>query len=305
MNKLSKTDLSSIEYVLYNKARDIDVAIYNAMMDEDGKEFVLDSIMLYMTKDGGIGSGLHIDTYNPNASIFQTYEALRILSALEFKQEDRTELFDYLINKIGNYLFNRCPSFEGLWNPTVKTNDDFAHSEEFRYTENFYSVWSVHPTAAILGYILELTNPTKVYYKKAMKQMGYIFSYLEDDKEWNEYQFISYGALLGSLKNTGLFPEECKKIEERIIKEAYHQLSNDKIYLAMPLLNVELDETLQARVDKELDEILKSRKKHGLWEHEKGWGNSCYPEADSAALKWIGAESVWNIYLLKKYGRIE
>lgn len=305
MKKLSKEDLFSIEHVLYNKARDIDVAIYNAMMDDTCKDFVLDSIMLYMTKDGGMGGGLYIDNYNPNSSVYQTYEALRILSSLDFKKEQRTELFDYIINKIGNYLFNRCSLTEGLWNPVVQSNNDYAHSEEFTYIDDFYPVWNIHPTAAILGYILECSNPAKVYYKKALKQIGYIFSHLEDDADWSQYQFTSYSALLGSLKKVDLFNEERKKIEERLKKEAYKHLSDQKFFLAPYLLDVELDDSLQARVDQELDEIVSSRKSHGLWEHPQGWGNTGYPEEDSASLKWLGAETVWNIYLLKKYGRIE
>ena len=306
MKKLSLENLSEIEYVLYNKARDIDVSIYNALVEPSNKEFVLDSLMLYMTKDGGIGSGLHIDNYNPNASVYQTYEALRILSAVDFKEEEKTALFEQIVNKLGNYLFNRCPIEDGLWNPFVKSNNDFAHSEEFSYLEYPYTIWGVHPTAAILGYVLELVSPTKAYYKKALKQIGYVFATLEDNKPWNEYQFISFNALLGSLKKLNLFPVERNKIEERLKKEAYQHVGEEDFNFAAYLSNVnDLDQVLQDKVDAYLDALLDSRCSHGLWEHKKGWGSNRYPEADSASLKWIGAESVWNIYLLKQYGRIE
>ncbi|MDE7161491.1 MAG: hypothetical protein K2N65_01885 [Anaeroplasmataceae bacterium] len=305
MNLLSKAELSEIEYLLFNKARDIDVSIYNAIVDPSNKEFVLDSLMLYMTKDGGMGSGLHIDNYNPNASVYQVYEALRMLSAVGFSSEEKNALLEQIVNKLGNYLFNRCTVEDGLWNPFVKSNDDFAHSEEFSYLEHPYSIWGVHPTAAILGYILELVQPTKAYYKKALKQIGYIFAELDKEKVWNEYQFISFNALLGSLKKMNLFPEEQTRIEERLKKEAMLHLEEKEFNFASYLSNVELDSILQDKVNSQLDEILSSRASHGLWEHKKGWGSNRYPEADSAALKWIGAESVWNIILLQKYGRIE
>ncbi|MDE6242110.1 MAG: hypothetical protein K2M08_06805 [Anaeroplasmataceae bacterium] len=302
---LTKDDLSTIERLLYNKARDIDVSIYNALQDETYKDFILDSLTLYFTKDGGIGNALEIDNYNPNASVYQTYEALRILSALNFDKHYDHELYIQILNKIGNYLFNRCPIENGLWNPLVETNDDYAHSEEYSYMKNPFSIWGVHPTVAILGYILELMPESKAYYKKALKQIGYIFAYLDNDDVWTNYTFTSFSALYASLKKIGLFPLECKKIEERMKKEALKQLADDTLNFPLYFLGVEVEGDLKNRIEDQLDELIAKRAKHGLWEHEKSWGNNRYPEEDSASLKWLGAETVWNLYLLKEYGRIE
>ncbi|MDE7106584.1 MAG: hypothetical protein K2O22_05410 [Anaeroplasmataceae bacterium] len=305
MKQLSKEDLNYIEFQLYNKARDVDVAIYNAIMDPTAKEFVIDSLYLYLTKEGGIGSALEIDNYNPNASVYQTYEALRILSDLGFDKHYNNDLFVQLVNKIGNYLFNRQELIDGLWNPLVPSNDKYAHSEEYNYTANPFPIWGVHPTAAILGYILELMPDTKAYYKKALKQIGFVFSKLDEEKDWNTYAFISYSALLRSLKKTGLFQEECYKIEQRIKLEAMKHLEEEDFNFPLYLMDVEVDQVLQEKIDAYLDRIMDSRASHGLWENKKAWGSNRYPEADSAGLKWIGARSVWNLYLLKAYGRIE
>ena len=305
MLKLTKSDLSTIEHLLYNKARDIDVAIYNALQDPTCKDFVLDSLMLYFTKDGGIGNALDIDNYNPNASVYQTYEALRILSALDFNKTCENELFTQIINKIGNYLFNRCPVENGLWNPLVESNDRYAHSEEYSYMKNPFTIWGIHPTAAILGYILEMMPESKAYYKKAQKQIGYIFSYLDSEEPWTAYTFTSFSALHLSLKKTGLFPLEVQKIEERMKKEAYLHLEDERYNFPLYFLNISVEGILEKRIEEQLDKLITKRANHGLWEHEKGWGSNRYPEADSASLKWLGAETVWNLYLLKHYGRIE
>lgn len=305
MVKISKNELASIEHVLYNKSRDIDVAIYNALQDPMYKDFVLDSLMLYITKDGGIGNALHIDNYNPNASVYQTYEALRILSALEFDKTCENELYAQLLNKIGNYLFNRCSIEDGLWNPLAETNDQYAHSEEFSYMKNPFSIWGVHPTAAILGYILELMPESKAYYKKALKQINFIFAYLNEEHSWNAYNLTSFSSLLSSLKRTGLFPEECHKIEETLKKEALNHINDSNFNFPLFLRDVEVDDILMDKINSQLDELIARRANHGLWEHEGTWGNKKYPEEDSASLKWLGAETVWNLYLLKHYGRIE
>ena len=105
MLKITRSDLSVIERQLYNKGRDIDVAFYNALFDEEGKSYIPDSLMLYMAKDGGMGNGLEIDNYNPNASVYQTYEALRILDELNFDAKETNEVYLYIMKKICNYLF--------------------------------------------------------------------------------------------------------------------------------------------------------------------------------------------------------
>ena len=71
------------------------------------------------------------------------------------------------------------------------------------------------------------------------------------------------------------------------------------------LTHVKVEGLLKEALDKTLDELVDGRASHGLWEHKKGWGSNRYPEADSAMLKWLGAETVWTLYLLDAYGRIE
>lgn len=305
MFKLTKDDMMDIERIMFNKARDIDVSIFNAILDDECKEFVLDSLMLYMTKDGGIGNALEIDNYNPNSSVYQTYEALRILSSLNFNKINDNELYLTLLNKIGNYLFNRTTLVDGFWNPLVPSNDNFAHSEKYNYTNNFFPIWRVHPTAAILGFIIELMPENKAYYKKALKQIGYVFAEIESDNSWNEYEFISYSYLLRSLKKVNIFESECEIIESKLISEAKKHLDEANFNFPLYLMDIKVDAILEEKINQYLDNLINNRAVHGLWEHKESWGSNRYPEADSASLKWIGAESVWNIYLLNKYGRIE
>ncbi len=305
MFKLTKDDMIDIENIMFNKARDIDVSIFNAIMDDECKDFVLDSLMLYMTKDGGIGNALEIDNYNPNSSVYQTYEALRILSSLNFNKDNDNELYSVLLNKIGNYLFNKCLLFNGFWNPLVPSNDKFAHSEKYNYTANFFPFWNVHPTAAILGFIIELMPENKAYYKKALKQIGYVFAELESNEIWSEYEFISYSYLLRSLRKVNMFETECELIESKLTSEAKRHLDDLNFNFPLYLMDIKVDNILEDKINQYLDNLISNRAIHGLWEHKESWGSNRYPEADSASLKWVGAESVWNIYLLNKYGRIE
>jgi hypothetical protein len=116
------------------KARDIDMTMYNALDGSMEKDFVLDSLMLYRTKDGGFAGGLYIDNYNTNTSVYQIYEAFRLMDMVGFDSTSDNELYSDIINKACNYLYNRAEMIDNKWNPNVKSNDDFAHSSEFSYT---------------------------------------------------------------------------------------------------------------------------------------------------------------------------
>lgn len=305
MKKITKEMLKTMERQMFNKGRDIDVALFNTLMDPEAKPFVLDCLYFYLNKDGGIGNGLEIDNYNTNSSVYQTYEALRILEVAGFDSKCEEELFQMLVQKMCNYLFNRCEIVEGKWNPVVKTNNDFAHSAEYHYDEQSLIKWQFHPTAAILGYLLLLVPETKACYKKALKQLQFAFDYFENKSSLSEYDFISFNALLGVLKKKGLFEEQSKKIEEKLLDFAVLKIGDSQFEFAKKLSNCTLTPALEEEVAINLDSIIDTIAPHGLWEHKKGWGINNYPEEDSAMLKWIGAETVTNLALLQHYNRIE
>lgn len=307
MKYVTKEMQATIERQMYNRGRDIDVAILNAMNDPEAKDFVLDCLMFYMNRDGGFANGLEIDNYNTNSTVFQTYEALRILSSLQFSADEENELFQEITQKIGNYLFNRCSLDEGRWNPLDITNNTFAHSEEYTYTADCLSIWQFHPTASIVGFILELYKPTKVYHKKALKLVGGAIDYLVGVPQYSEYDFISTNHLLGSLKRMSLFEEAQILLEEKLISQARKVIQNKEISfdIADVLTSCTIPSDLQPAIEECLDHKITAIAPHGLWERTKGWGSTKYPEEDSAMLKWLGAETVRQLAILRHYHRLE
>jgi hypothetical protein len=300
MKYLNNNDFSIIERQMFNKARDIDVAIFNGLVDEDSKDFVLDCLTLYVNKDGGFGNALEIDNYNTNSSVYQTYEALRIMDMVGFDSESENPMLEEIVNRIGNYLFNRNSLVNGLWNPNVKTNDDFAHNLIYSYSEKF----DAHPTAAILGYLVNLVKPSKVYYKKSLAAINDVIKYMNNQEVLGLNELISFNSLLGSLKKANLLQNEQKLIENKLLAMADYYKDNENYSVIKMLSNCSLDEHWQEVLDGELDLLVDSRVSHGLWEHKGDWGTNKYAEYDSATLKWIGAESVNNFAILLKYNRV-
>ena len=308
MKLLDKKTQANIQMHMYNRARDIDVVLLNCLYDEMPISFILDCLMFYQTKDGGFGSGLHIDNYNTNSSVYQIYEAFRLMDMVGLDSNCDHELYDKIVNKAMNILYNREVLKDNKWNPNAKTNDNFAHAKDYSYSEGF-TKWGYAPTAAILGYTLILCKPTKAYYKKAMKMIEIMLKDFYKMDSLNRYEFISFNSFLNSLKKSGEFKDEVSKVEDKLTKLALESISLDfDDYNAIHPLEAALylnDPKLKELKDIELDHIIDSIEPHGLWENKRSWGYNKYAEEDSAKLKWIGAQSINNLFVLKMHDRLE
>ena len=309
MKLLTKQKQDDMARQVSLKSRDIDICIFSALEGSLPKDMLLDCLMLYVNNDGGFGHGLYIDNYNVNSSVYQVYEAFRLLDMLDFDSSCQNELYDQIINKACNYLYNRVPPVKGIWNPNTKSNNDYAHSKEFEYNEENKKLFGLHPTAALLGYTLLFVKPTKAYYKKALATLPLILKEFYAKEEFTKYELISFNSLLNSLRKCNLLLEVQKKIEEKLTEYVKKNISSDysnksanrPLEVALYLEDSAFDEAK----NQELDYLIDSIAPHGMWDYNESWGYDKYAEEDSAKLKWIGAGTVNNYFLLKKYGRLE
>ena len=309
MKKLSKEVQEDISRQMGLKSRDIDMCMINALDDFMPRDMLLDCLTLFLNKDGGYGHALHIDNYNINSSPYQVYEAFRLINMVDIKNIYDNELYDMVITKPLNYLFNKVALINNRWNPNVKTNNDFAHSNLFTYSEENSKEFGYHPTVALVGYTLNLCKPTKVYYKKALVMAQKIIADFKSMDSFTRYEMVSFNSFLNSIKKAKLFEADWAYMEEKLIKAAEEMVELDftnpdcvrPMEVAFYLSSPKLDECKEL----ELDYLCDSIKSYGLWAHNKDWGTKKYAEEDSAMLKWVGAESVNNYFILKKYGRME
>ena len=311
MKTLSKEKQEVIASQMVLKSRDIDMIMMNTLDGTMPKEYVLDGLMFYQASDGGFQGGLYIDNYNTNTSVYQIYEAFRLLYMAGFSSNDiKNEMFFNIVNRACNYLYNRADFNNNKWYANTKTNDDFAHAKIFSFTKENEELLGYHPTAAIFGYTLLFNNPTKAYYKKALKFSEILIDDILNDKvSFNKYEMKSFNIFYKIIKDLGLFSDKINKLEEKLILKAEEIVTNDFFNEeCVRPLNVSLyleSEKLNKLKNDELDFIIDNIKSHGLWDHIGTWGYNDYPEEDSAMIKWVGAESVNNYYLLKINGRLD
>ncbi len=309
MKLLTKEMQADMARQMTFKARDIDMTMFNAMDGTMERDFVLDSLMLYRNRDGGFAGGLYIDNYNTNTSVYQIYEAFRLMDMAGFASSTDNELYTDIVNKACNYLYNRAEMIDNKWNPNVKSNDDFAHSHEFSFTTENKELFGYHPTAAILGYTLKFNKPTKAYYKKALAFSNKMINDFMNLDKLTKYEFISFNSFLNSVKDLGLFDDKIEAFQNKLTKLAEEVVSDDftnddtikPLDCALYISSAKLDELKS----KQLDYLIDTIAPFGLWDHKKPWGYDKYAEEDSAMIKWVGAETVNNYFILKMYGRLE
>lgn len=307
MKIFSKEAQQTLSSQVCLKSRDVDICVLNTLDGSMPKDYVLDCMMMYQNKDGGFGNGLYIDNYNTNSSVYQVYEAFRLLEMSGFDKSCEDKMYLDIVNKAGNYLYNRCVMKDNKWNPNVKSNDEFAHSELFSFTKENEELFGYHPTIDLIGYSLVLFKETKAYYNKAMKIARRIIDDFYKLDKLSKYEIMGFANFLRMISKLGLFAEDQPRINDKLVEYAEAMVSvdfqDDELH-PLDVINLHSEKLDKAR-ELELDYLVDSVAKFGMWDYNKGWGSDRYPEADSAMLKWLGAVAVNNFYKLKECKRIE
>ena len=122
MKLLTKQKQDDMARQVSLKSRDIDICIFSALEGSLPKEMLLDCLMLYVNKDGGFGHGLYIDNYNVNSSVYQVYEAFRLLDMLDFDYTQPTaqsQTFNMII-KYSDFEYEFVEAEASNWNGEVE-----------------------------------------------------------------------------------------------------------------------------------------------------------------------------------------
>lgn len=307
MLKLSKDAFKTIEFQMFNRSRDIDVAVFNTMFSGDSRNFVAIALSGFQNRDGGFGHALEIDNYNKDSSTYQVYEALRIVKQVGFKNIKEDPILEDVLKKTFNYLYNRLTD----WSPLIESNNYAVCASWFKCNEINKTIYGVAPTPAILGYTLYLTDESNPYYKKAYKKAINIIDDLLNRDSVTKEEYISYKALLECIEEKGLFLDKLDCFKNKMFSFACDMVEKSKdnfsSYCNLPLemFNGYTDnEDINKLIDEHLDYLIESVASHGLWEPNFYWDND-QAEASTAQIKWMGVIAIRNLEWLRKFNRIE
>jgi len=298
---LNKSDLLDIESGMYNRALDPDVALYNYEFDEEkNPAFLETSLYLYQNEDGGFGHALDFDNVNPNSTVFQTYQALKMFKEAGVYSINNDEVSKEILGLTFKYLSKRS-----RYSLKEKINDKFACAERFKGEDDNEMLFG------ILGYTILLLDKSDKNYKKAIELASANLSKLYDEKNYDYLTLEQFKIFLQAILMKEEFKDEFNnlqikfnELEKKFLDTS--DLKKDFFEVLSILEDFELSEEELKIQNEALDYLIDARKHHGMWENEHTWGNEDkYPEAMSAQLKWVGRATRYAMHFINKYNRIK
>lgn len=301
MKYLNKDALSEIQDGIYNRALDCDVALFNYEFDESkDPTFLETSLYLYVNPDGGFGHALDFDNVNPNSTVYQTYQALKMFKEANVIDINHDDISKELIEGAMKYLSKRS-----RYSIKEKINDKFACAVRFKGEDDNDLLFG------ILGYTLLFCDKTSKYYKNALDLAKRNLNVFLNETSSDYFTLEQYKIFLQAILLKEEFKDEFSSLESKYNELLSSFLKNakpeeDYFEILQILEDCDLSSEEQVLFDEALDYLIVSRKKHGMWENTHKWGNEdVYPEAMSAELKWIGRATRLAVHFIHKYGRIE
>ncbi len=300
MEYLDTSEIETIDSLMYNKALDVDVALYNYEFDNSTTYYVLTSLYLYKNEDGGFAHSLSLDNLNPNSLVYETYEAFRILKSCNIIDGNQDETVQDIVFPALNYLW-KLDNFSSK----NKTNDSYACAIRFKGEPNNDLF------LGIVGYTLLFAPKGTKYYKKALALANEKMDFILNIKNYDYFTLDQYKIFLIACLMKNEFSDKFEILQNnfnKLLKQFLEtsDLNKDYFEILSLLEDFELNESEQEILDKTLDVLIKKRENHGMWAGTHTWGNEdIYPEAMSSDLKWFGRATRLAIHYLNKFNRIK
>lgn len=294
MTLLSKNELATIERQMYNKGRDIDVALYNYVTGQMPNDFVGYGLTMYQNRDGGFGHGLNNDNLNPNSTVYQTLEALNYISlaSLDLKNEDNMQM----VKRAFNYLYNKKTEYSTY----DESNLSFACAECYRN-----KLLAVDLLPELIGRTIALLDERSPFYRKALTLLAKADSDLLKRDSLSFIELKGYHILYQALEKKAIeFNQEAYYYYIKLRNSYIEKLKIDSTNYFEILELLDDKFAYSDKIDEALQKMKSELKPHGLYEATTSWDNA-YPEAESAKLKWLGTRTVLNIILFNKFQEIE
>ncbi len=151
--RLSEGQFGAIQGWMYRNARPVDLARYRFHFEGGSAEDVIRALAFYQNADGGFGHALEADSWNPNSSPIQTWDATEMLYEVGWADGEHP-----VVQGILRYLDSGADFQGGLWMASVPTNNDFPRAPWWGYSEDVQAQWGYNPTVALAGFIVRFAG---------------------------------------------------------------------------------------------------------------------------------------------------
>lgn len=313
MKKLTPEDYHEIRIWIYRNARPIELALWQYHFEHGSKEAVLSALSFYQNDDGGFGHALEPDNWNPNSTIYTTLNAISVLKEIDFS-DDRHPI----LKGIFRFLENGVYCSENGWDFNIPSNNDYAHAPWWTFNPEADITENIGLTAEIAAFIYSNAAEDSGLYKKAVALSDFVFNKLGSQEHYGDMGIRGYCLLFDSIEKSDKANRyDCSRLKEKLAKSVYDSIERDTSkwihYSARPSEYIFSPESIFYKdnediVCKELDYLLETRPKNGVWNITWTWFDNNEKYAKEFAISenwWKAKKAVENVKWLEMFGRIE
>jgi hypothetical protein len=313
MKQLTLADYQAIRLWMYRNARPLELAIWQYCFEQGGREAVLAALTFYQNDDGGFGHALEADSWNPNSSPYTTLIAINILKGIQF-----TDIQHSMLQGILKFLASGAFCSETGWYFNIPSNNDYPHAPWWTYNAEANAVEGVGLTAEIAGFILRYVDQDSELYQKALRFSDIIINKLSTPGYYGDMGIGGYCRLLESIKQaklTGRF--DCDFLKEKLAKLVHDSIERDASkwvrYSVRPSEYIGSPESIfykdnQYIVTQELDYLIETRPRNGVWEITWSWFENNEKYAKEFAISenwWKAVKAIEKVHFLKNFNRVD
>lgn len=313
MKRLTTKAFEEIRTWVYRNARQIELTLWQYEFENGSKEAVLSALSLYQNEDGGFGNALEPDSWNPKSSPYTTLNAIEVLDTINF-----SDLSHPIMRGIFKFLESGKHSFENGWVFSIPSNDNYPHAPWWTYNLEANEYESIGVTTGIAGFLLKHADKDSALYKKVFMIAEKMIEMLNVPGNYGEMGVGGFQTLKDLILRLGLGDrfdmEFISNTVKRLVNETMERDINKWAYHCKPPSSFisspdsEFYTGNEEIMQKELDYIIDTRHKNGVWDIDWSWfeNNDKYPKEFAISENWWKAGIVrGKIKLLRNFGRIE
>jgi hypothetical protein len=313
MKQINNGDFSEIRNWIYRNARPLDLFRWQYHFEEGDRNSVLSALAAYQNSDGGFGHALEPDTWNPNSSPTTTQIAINRLRELDCFDEK-----DPFTMGIFSFLENEPSLGKKGWLFNIPSNNDFPHAPWWTFdkdkTGGSDSEWDYNPTAIIVGFVLRvMKNKNSSFYKTCLNIAYLATEKLLSANAMEPHELTCFCTMFSDLNKSEAvdcfnFDAMERKLKELVKQSIEYDTTKWNTYSTKPSWFIDSPKNVffqgnQEVIDFELDHIIDSRNKDGIWDITWTWNG--YEKEFALSENWWKAQIIIEkLILLRNFERI-
>lgn len=305
-----KTTFVKAREFIYRNARPLDLARFQYHFENGSKEAVMNALSYYQNADGGFGSAVEPDCWNPNSIPLHSGSAGDIIAREIDYEDSKHPVVQGLLN-----WYASGKHFNGKkWAIMVPSNNDYPHAPWWHTDSNSSCYADYNGTAQIAGFIVRYADKDSDLFKLGVRIANEAIDALSPDEIRDMHTctcYIRMADLFERANATEYIPFD--ELKQKLHKSTHKLIVTDTSqwngYVCQPstFLNSNKSEYYPENKDiaeYECEYIINTQFDDGSWNIGWNWGGK-YPDEWAISKNW--RKSQWiiqNLLYLKGFEMI-